>query len=132
MGPAVVVGGVVALSLLAVGLTMRRTAPGSRSQTPPFRQALPWVLGGVLVVGTILVVMPGVPAVVTVGLVAYTGVAVTSMWRLAALDRSSRWMTPARRRTRFGIAAVALTWLGIVLGLLLRIADLLAAAPYGP
>jgi uncharacterized membrane protein len=132
MGPAIFLGGLVALSLLVLGATTRRAGQTSRTQTPPFREAVPWVAGGVLAVGGVLMLIPGVPAVVTAGLVAYTGVAVTAVWRMASLDRVSRWMLPSRRLARLGITAVALTWLGLVLGLLLRIADLVASAPYGP
>jgi hypothetical protein len=91
---------------------------------------LPWTLGGVLVVGSVLLALPGVPPIVIVGLTAYARVAVTAVWRLASLDRGSRWMPQSRRLVRLGIAAVALTWLGIVLGLLLRLVDLVAGAAY--
>jgi hypothetical protein len=38
-------------------------------------------------------------------------------------------MARSRRLARFGVAAVALTWLGLVLGLLLWIASMVANAP---
>lgn len=128
MGPAVILGALVALSLLVLGATLRQTGSWSRRQLTPFREAAPWVTGGVLVVGCVLVAIPRVPPVVIGGLVAYTGVAITAIWRMATLDRASRWMPPSRRLTRLAITAVALTWLGVVLGLLLRIADMIAGA----
>lgn len=128
MGPAAILGALVALSLILLGVTLRRGGPGSLRQTPPFRRAVPWAVGGVLLVGGILVVIPGVPPIVIAGLVAYTGVACAAMWRMASLDRASRWMPPSRRATRLAITAIGLTWLGVVLGLLLRIADMIAGA----
>jgi hypothetical protein len=85
-----------------------------------------------LLVGGALAAIPGVPLVVILGLVAYAGVAVAGTWRMASLDRASPWMVPSRRRARIGFAAIGLTWLGLVLGLLLRIADLLAASAAWP
>jgi type IV secretory pathway TrbD component len=41
-------------------------------------------------------------------------------------------MAPAHRTARIAISVVALTWLGIVFGLLLWIAASIAGAPYGP
>lgn len=129
MGPAIALVGLVAMSLLILGATMRRTGRTSRTQTPPFRSAVPWIAGAMLIVGGILVAVPGIPAGVVAGLVIYAGVAVTAMWRLVTLDRASRWMTPSRRLARFGFSAVALTWLGLVLGFLLDVADLITNAP---
>jgi uncharacterized membrane protein len=129
MGPAAAfLGALVALSLLVLGATLRRTGPGSRRGVPPFRRAVPWAVGGMVLVGGALLVIPAVPPIVVAGLVAYTGVATTAMWRMATLDRASRWMPPSRRIARLGMTAAGLTWLGIVLGLLLRIADMIAAA----
>ena len=48
---------------------------------------------------------------------------------MASLDEASPWMARSRRLARFGVAAVALTWLGLVLGLLLWIASMVANAP---
>jgi hypothetical protein len=131
MGPAILLGGFVALSLLILGTTMRQTGRRAGRQPPSFRRALPWILGGMLAVAAVLVAIPRVPPIVIAGLIGYTAVAVAAMWRMASLDRQSRWMTPSRRLARFGISAIALTWLGLVLGLLLGIADLIASAPYG-
>lgn len=132
MEPAIVLGGLVALSLLALGATMRRTGRASRAEALPFRRAVPWITAGVLAVGGVLVAIPAVPPIVVVGLMAYTGVALTATWRMASLDRISPWMLPSRRRARIGIAAVGLTWLGLVLGLFLRIADLVATSLHAP
>jgi hypothetical protein len=132
MGPAVVLLGLLALSLVALGVTMRQTAPASRTQVPPFRLAVPWIAGGMIAAAVVLVALPGVAPVVTAGLTVYTGVAVAALWRLASLDRRSRWMLPSERRARVGISVVALTWLGVILGLMLRLADLVASAPPGP
>jgi hypothetical protein len=131
MGPAVVLAGLVALSLLLLGATLRRTDRAARRQTPPLRYAVPWIVGGVAVVDMVLVAIPAVPPMVIAGLTVYTGVAVTAIWRMANLDRTSRWMLPSRRRARIAFTAVALVWLGLILGLLLGIADLVARAPSG-
>ena len=128
MRPATVLWGVVALSLLVLGATMYRTARAPHRQTPPLRRDVPWIMGGVLAVGGVLVVIPAVPSIVIAGVIAYTGIAATAIWRMASLDGASPWMAHSRRLARFGIAAVALTWLGLVFGLLLWIADLVANA----
>lgn len=128
MEPAAILVALIALSLFLLGVTLRRSGPGSRRHVPPFRRAAPWVAIGVVVVGAVLLEIPSVPPIVMVGMVAYTGVATAAMWRMATLDRASRWMPPSRRVARLGVTAVALAWLGIVLGLLLRIADMLAGA----
>ncbi|HEX7400210.1 MAG TPA: hypothetical protein VF302_10600 [Candidatus Limnocylindrales bacterium] len=128
MRPAVVLWGVVALSLLVLGATMYRTARAPHRQTPPFRRDVPWIMGGVLAMGGVLVVIPAVPSIVVVGVMAYTGIAATAIWRMASLDGASPWMAQSRRLARFGIAAVALTWLGLAFGLLLWIADMVANA----
>jgi hypothetical protein len=128
MRPAVVLWGVLALGLLVLGATMVRTARTPRRQTPPFRRDVPWIMGGVLAVGGALVVIPAVPSIVVAGVMAYTGIAATAIWRMASLDEASPWMAPSRRLARFGIAGVALTWLGLVFGLLLWIADMVARA----
>jgi hypothetical protein len=86
-------------------------------------------MGGVLAVGSVLVLIPAVPSIVVAGLMAYTGVAATALWRMACLDGASPWMAQSRRLARIGIAAVALTWLGLVFGMLLWIADVVANAP---
>ena len=128
MGPTVVLWGVVALSLLALGATIYRTGRASHRQTPAFRRDVPWIVGGVLAVGGALVVIPAVPSIVVAGVMAYTGIAATAIWRMASLDEASPWMAPSRRLARFGIAAVGLTWLGLVFGLLLWIADMVTRA----
>jgi len=132
MGPALLLAALVALSLLVFGMTMRRTdlRPVERP-APPLRKALPWVAGATLTIGVVLLLVPGVPAIVVVGLVAYTGVAAAGIWRMASLDRVSSWMVPSQRTARIGLTTVALTWLGIVLGMLLRIADMVAGAMDG-
>ncbi|HEY4189259.1 MAG TPA: hypothetical protein VGM28_02475 [Candidatus Limnocylindrales bacterium] len=131
MGPAVVIGGLVVLSLLVLGVTLgARPRPGVRRELP-FRQALPFVAGILVAVAVVLAVLE-VPTLVLVGLVAYVGVAATAVWRMARLDRGSRWMEPNVRIARLAISVVALTWLGIILGLLLWIAAYLAAGPIGP
>ncbi len=128
MRPAVVLWGVLALGLLVLGATLVRTARASRRQGSPFRRDVPWILGGVLAVGGVLVVIPAVPSIVIAGVMAYTGIAATAIWRMGSLDEASPWMAQSRRLARFGIAAVALTWLGLVFGLLLWIADMVAQA----
>ena len=131
MSPAVVLWGVVALGLLVLGATVYRTARSPHGQTPPFRRDVPWIIGGVLAVGGFLVVIHAVPSIVIAGVMAYTGIAATAIWRMASLDGASPWMAQSRRLARFGIAAVALTWLGLVFGLLLWIADMVANALQG-
>jgi hypothetical protein len=128
MGSALALGCAVALSLLVLGIASRRAAPTSRLRTPPARQALPWIVAGMAVVGGTALVIPGMPAVVVVGLTAYAGVAILVAWRMVSLDRASRWMPPEQRRGRLVVTVIGLTWLGVVLGLLLRIADLVAGA----
>jgi catechol 2,3-dioxygenase-like lactoylglutathione lyase family enzyme len=128
MGPAAILGGLVVLSLLVLGLTVvgsRR--PGVRAVA--FRPALPLIVAWMLVVGVVLALVPGLPTLVTIGLTAYAGVAVAAIWRLVHLDRGSRWMEPSQRRFRIGISIVALTWLGIVLGLFPWIATTIAFGP---
>jgi hypothetical protein len=129
MRPAIVLWGVVALSLVVLGATMVRTARAPRRPTPPFRRDVPWIMGGILAMGGVLVVIPAVPPIVIAGVMAYTGIAATAIWRMASLDEASPWMARSRRLARFGVAAVALTWLGLVLGLLLWIASMVANAP---
>jgi uncharacterized membrane protein len=128
MRQAIALWGVVALSLLVLGATVYRTARAPRRQTPPFRRDLPWIVGAVLAVGGVLVVIPAVPSMVVAGVMAYTGIAAAAIWRMASLDEASPWMAQSRRLARFGIAAVALTWLGLVFGLLLWIAAMVANA----
>jgi hypothetical protein len=128
MRPAAVLWGVVALSLLVLGATMYRTVRAPHRQTSPFRRDVPWIIGGALAVGGILVVIPAVPLIVVVGVMAYTGIAATATWHMASLDGASPWMADSRRLARFAIAAVALTWLGLVFGLLLWIAAMVANA----
>ena len=130
MGPAVAIGGLVVLSLLALAVTLRsRPRSANRIElrrSGPCRSWLPlwssWV--------SCLVILPGVPPLVIVGLMAYAGVAAAAMWRMARLDSGSRWMEPSHRRARIAISAMALTWLGIILGLLLGIAAAIADGLY--
>lgn len=130
MLPAFVLGGLVAASLLLIAVTLGRVRRPAHRRARPFRASLPWIALAVVVVGGALVVVPGVPAMAVVGLMAYTAVAAAATFRMASLDATSPWMTPSQRRARIGFTVVALTWLGIVLGLLLRIADLLASYPF--
>jgi len=132
MGPVLVLGGLVVLCLLALGVTMRYAPRSPRTRELAFRQATPWVVAAVAIVGVVLVVIPRVPPLVIVGLMAYAGVAVAALWRMVRLDRGSRWMEPSHRLARFALSVVALSWLGVVLGLLLWIAALFAGSPYGP
>ena len=128
MRPAVVLWGVVALGLVVLGATVYRTARTPHRHTPPFRRDALWIMVGVLAVGGLLVVIPAVPSIVVAGLMAYTGIAATAIWRMASLDEASPWMAHSRRLARFSIAAVGLAWLGVVFGLLLWIADMVANA----
>ena len=130
MVPAVALGGLVVLSLLALAVTLRaRPRAGGRIELRA-RWAVPFVVAAVVIVGVVLAVIPGVPLPVIVGLMVYAGVAAAAMWRMARLDSGSRWMEPSHRRARIAISAVALTWLGIVLGLLLGIATAIADGVY--
>ena len=131
MAPAVAIGGLVVLSLFALALTLRaRPRPGSRVELRTI-WAVPFVSAAVLVVGLVLLLLiPGVTPLVVVGLMAYTGVAAAAIWRMARLDSGSRWMEPSHRRARIAISAMALTWLGIILGLLLGIAAAIADGLY--
>ena len=131
MPPIVALGGFVILCLFAVAVTLRSAPSGAPGRELPIRRAAPWIVAAVAIVGVVLAVI-GVPPLVTAGLMVYAGVAVAAMWRLVRLDRGSRWMAPSHRSARIGISIVALSWLGIVLGLLLWIAASIAGAPYGP
>ncbi len=117
------------LSLFAVAVTLRAAPGGAPGRELSYRRAAPWVVAAVSIVGVVLAVI-GAPPLVTAGLMVYAGVAVTAMWRLVRLDRGSRWMAPSHRNARIAISIVALTWLGIVLGLLLWIAASIAGGPY--
>ena len=130
MPPVIALGGLVVLSLLAVAVMLRPAPNATPGRELSYRRAAPWVVAAVSIVGLILVVIPGVPPLVIAGLMVYAGVAVAAMWRLVRLDRGSRWMAPSHRTARIAISIVALTWLGIVLGLLLGIAASIAGAPY--
>ncbi len=132
MGLAVLIGGLVVLSLLVLGVTLLGSRRSLKGRPVSFGPAVPLIAFGVALVGIVLVVIPRVPALVIVGSMAYTGVAVAAMWRMAQLDRGSRWMEPSQRRFRLGISIVAVAWLGIVLGLLLWIAAYIAGGPFGP
>ena len=131
MGPAVVLGGLVVLSVVVLGVTLGTSPRGSRMDLPALRRALPWVLAGTVAVGVaLLFVLPDVPWLVPLGLMAYAAVAIAAVWRLVTLDRASNWMTPSQRLARIAISSVALTWLGVVLGLLLLIAAYVLEGPY--
>jgi hypothetical protein len=130
MVPAAAIGALVVLSLLALAATLRaRPEPAGRRE-PRAIWAVPFVVGAVVVVGLVLVVIPGVRPLVIVGLMVYAGVAAAAMWRMARLDSGSRWMEPSNRRARIVISAMAVTWLGIILGLLLGIAATIADGLY--
>ena len=131
MPPIVALGGFLILSLFAVAVTLRSVPSSAPGRELSFRRAAPWIVAAVTVVGVGLAVIR-VPPLVIAGLMVYAGVAVAAMWRLVRLDRGSRWMAPAHRNARIAISIVALTWLGIVLGLLLWIAASIAGTPYGP
>ena len=131
MEPVLLLGGLVAGCLAVLGVAMRRAPRPSYRTAAPFRRAVPWVVGAMVVVAAGLTLVPGIPPVVMAGLVAYTGFAVTATWRMASLDRVSPWMVPARRRARLGFSILSLAWLGVVLGLLLGLADMVAGTPGG-
>lgn len=131
MGPAVVLGGLIVLSVIVLGVTLGAAPRGTRAGTSSFRFAVPWVVGGTIAVGVALVlVLPDAPWLVPVGLMAYSAVAIAAVWRLVTLDRASNWMTPNQRLVRIAISSVALAWLGVVLGLLLLIAAYVLEGPY--
>ena len=132
MGLAVLLGGLVVLSLFVLGATLVGSRRSLKGGPISFAPAVPLIAFGVALVGVVLVIIPRVPTLVIVGSMAYTGVAVAAMWRMAQLDRGSRWMEPSQRRFRLSISIVAVAWLGIVLGLLLWIAAYIAGGPYGP
>ncbi len=130
MGPAVVFVALVVLSLVVLAATMRAGPRGDRSREPSFRKAAPLILVGVLVAAGVLVVIVHAPWIVVAGLSVYIAFAIATMWRMVRLDNTSRWMTPDERRLRLSVSVIGLTWLGIVLGLLLRIAAVIATGPY--
>ena len=130
MGPAVVFVALVVLSLLVLAATMRAGPRGTRNREPSFRKAAPLILAGVLVAACVLVVIVHAPWIVVAGLSVYVALAIATMWRMVRLDNTSRWMTPDQRRLRLSVSVIGLTWLGIVLGLLLRIAAVIATGPY--
>ena len=127
MGPAVLLGGLIVLSLVVIAAALVGVRPGAVARPAALRGAVPIVALGMLLVGGGLGVVVHAPPLVVVGLMTYTGVAVAAMWRMVQLDRRSRWMDPARRRFRIGISIVAVAWLGIVLGLFLWIAASIAS-----
>ncbi len=118
-----------ALALFALGLRTERSPRMRGTRVVSYRRGLPWVVGAMLLMGSVLTAIPGVPLVVVIGLVPYTGLAVMATWRMSSLDRASPWMLPSHRLARFGFSLLGLTWLGIVLGLLLQIVDLILAYP---
>lgn len=126
MGPAIVVGGVVAAAMFVLGIRLERgpRSPGRRELR--YRRALPWVAGMMTLVATLLISIPRAGPAVVLGLVLYAGLAAAAVWRMVTLDRASAWLPPARRHARFAMSIIGLTWLGIVLGLLLWIAGLVA------
>jgi hypothetical protein len=127
MGPALLLGGLIVLSLFVLATALVGITPGPTSRPVTYRYAIPVVVLGTVLVGVMLGVLAHAPPLVVVGLTTYTGVAATAMWRMVQLDRGSRWMEPARRRFRIGISIVAVVWLGIVLGLCLWIAASIAS-----
>ncbi len=130
MGPATVVGALAALTLFGVGVAMHHAprVPGRRAVA--YRGALPWIAGSMILAATALTSAPFSPVVIA-GLTIYTGLAVAAVWRMASLDRASVWMVPSRRLVRFGLSSVGLIWLGLMLGLLLWIADMVAGFAVG-
>lgn len=131
MEPVLLLGGLVAGCLVVLGIAMRRAPRPSYRTAAPFRRAVPWIAGAMALVACGLALIPGIPPVVIAGLVAYTGFAVAATWRMASLDRVSPWMVPARRRARLGFSILGLAWLGLVLGLLLSLAEMVAGTPGG-
>jgi len=131
MGLAIAFGGLVAVAMFAFGASLDRgpRSPGHRQLHP--RHALPWVAGTMLLVGSVLVATPITSPLVMIGLVLYAGLAAAVVWRMATLDRASAWLPPSRRRARFTVSVIGLTWLGMVLGLLLWIADQVAGFAAG-
>jgi len=125
MGLAVLLAALVVMYLFGLGLAMRRAprVPGSR--TVPYRRALPWIAGGMVLAASIVSEIP-LPGIVIASITIYTGLAVAGVWRMASLDRASVWMLPSRRLARISLSVVGLIWLGSVLALLLWIADMVA------
>lgn len=125
MGPAMLIGGAVAAAMFALGARLERgpRTPGRREVRR--RRALPWVVGTMAFVGGVLLTIPVGSAVVALGLLVYSGLAAALTWRMVTLDRASAWLAPSRRRARLAVSVIGLTWLGVILGLLLWIADLL-------
>lgn len=121
----VVVGGIVAAALFAIGAEAERRphAPGRRDLDR--RHALPWMAGTVILTVILLAAMSITIPIVIVGVTIYSGFAAFAIWRMATLDRASSWLPPSRRNARLAVSVIGLAWLGIVLGLLLWIADLL-------
>jgi hypothetical protein len=132
MGSAVLLGGLVVLSLVVLAAALVGSRTGATGRKVNYRRAAPLAIAGMLLVGCLLGLVAHASTLVVVGLTVYTGVAVAAMWRLIQLDRGSRWMEQGRRRFRIGISIVAMAWLGIVLGLFLSIAASIASGAYGP
>jgi len=126
MAAAIVLGGVVAAALFVLGALLERGPRAPGRQRLRTWHALPWVAGAMVLVGSLLSALPISSSLVTIGLVLYAGLAAGIVWRMTMLDRASAWLPPARRRARLVLSLIGLTWLGIVLGLLLWIADLVA------
>jgi len=131
MGLAIVVGGLVAGAMFALAASLDRGPRSPARRNLHRRHALPWAAGTMALVGGLLIAIPIASAVVILGLVLYSGLAAAVVWRMATLDRASAWLPPSRRRARFTMSVIGLTWLGIVLGLLLWIADLIAGYAVG-
>jgi hypothetical protein len=127
MGPPVLLGGMIVLSLFVLAAALVGARPGTARMPGILRGAIPFVLAGMLLVGGLLGLIARAPTLVVGGLMMYTGVAVAAMWRLVQLDRGSSWMEPGRRRFRIAISVVAVAWLGIVFGLCLWIAASIAS-----
>ena len=128
MALAAVLWTLAALSLVRVRVELRRAPRPSRLRPGPLRLVVPWIVTGELAVAGVAMALPAVPPLITVGALAYTPVAVAAVWRMARLDGASPWMLASERRARLVFSALAVTWLGVVLILLLRIVEVVAAA----
>jgi hypothetical protein len=131
MAAAVVIGVIVAATLLAMGGGAEWRARRFGRPSLDRRRALPWMGGAAILVLSLLIAVSVRAPIVLVGLAAYAGFAAFAVWRMATIDRGSSWLPPSRRQARFAFSVIGLTWLGIVLGLLLWIADMVAGIPVG-
>jgi hypothetical protein len=127
MGPVVVAGGVAAMALFVIGFRTERHPRAGRARNLDRRRALPWMAGAVILVISLVAATSTTGPIVMLGLVPYAAFAAFAVWRMAVLDRASIWLPPSRRQARLAVSLIGLTWLGVVLGLLLWIADLVAS-----